>query len=115
MNINIAELIHRQIIIDLTIRTLERDRKHIADFKMQRAFETWFDTKITELHNELKNTKVELGRNGTKIQSSKPDSDFTVYTVLEKGIVSEKRYANIALKNHCENEIKKLLGLSGIN
>lgn len=115
MNVKTAELIHRQIIIDLTIRTLEHDRKRIADFKMQRAFEMWFDTKIIELHNELKNTKVELGRNGTNIQSSKPDADFTVYIVLEKGIVSEKRYANIALKNHCENEIKKLLGLSGPN
>lgn len=112
MNFNIAELIHKQIILDLTIRTLERDRIQLGNFKMQRAFEMWFDTKISELHADLKHTKTELGRNGVKLQGSKAiDKDFTEYTVVEKGIVSVKKYMNIALKNWCEEEIKRLLGL----
>lgn len=104
-----SELAHRQIILDLTIRTLERDRKHIDDFKMQRAFEMWFDEKNMELLSELKNTKAALGRNGAKVQGSKLDGDFAEYTIIEKGIVSEKRYSNIALRNHCDNEVRRLL------
>ncbi|QCR33103.1 hypothetical protein [Lysinibacillus sp. SGAir0095] len=112
MNFNNIEQIHKQIILDLTIRTLERDRKHIGNFKMQRAFEMWFDSKVNEMYNELKNIKVDLGKNGVKLQGSKLDGDFTVYSVIEKGVVSEKRYSNIALKNHCEVEVKRLLGLT---
>ncbi|MDN4495487.1 hypothetical protein [Ureibacillus aquaedulcis] len=79
---------------------------------MKRVFEMWFDAKIIELHTYVKNSKAELGKNGVRIQSSKKDGDFTIYTVVEKGIVSEKRYSNIALRNHCEEEIKRLLGLT---
>lgn len=115
INREVVELTHKQIIIDLTIRTLERDRKYIGDFKMQRAFDMWFDSQIMKLHNDLKNIKAKLGKNGVKLQGSKPDGDFTVYIIVEKGMVSEKRYSNIALRNHCEVEIKQLLGLSGQN
>ncbi|WP_140422951.1 hypothetical protein [Ureibacillus sinduriensis] len=81
---------------------------------MQRAFDMWFDNQIMMLHSDLKNIKAELGKNGVKLQGSKPDGDFTVYTIVEKGMVSEeKRYSNIALRNHCEVEIKRLLGLEG--
>jgi len=38
-------LAHRQIILDLTIRTLERESKHLGELKMQRAFEMWIDEK----------------------------------------------------------------------
>lgn len=113
MNFENFELVHKQIILDLTIRTMERDRKQIDNFKMKKVFEMWFDAKIIELHTYLKNIKTELGRNGVRIQASKTDGDFTIYTVVEKGIVAEKRYSNIALRNHCEEEIKRLLGLSG--
>lgn len=105
------DLVHRQIIIDLTIRTLERDRNYIGDFKMQKVFEAWFDSKVMELHSELKKVKGELGKLGAKIQSNKLDGDCTVYTVLEKGRTFDLRYMNIVLKNRCEDEIGLLLGL----
>jgi len=105
------ELIHRQIVIDLTIRTLEHDRKHLSHFKMSRAFEMWFDLKIMELHADLKKVKLELGKRGAKVQSHKVEGDFTIFTVVEKGVVSNKNYMNIALKNWCEEETKRLLGL----
>lgn len=111
MNFEIVEMVHKQIILDLTIRTLERDRKNLENFKMQRPFEMWFATKINELHTELKNTKAKLSRNGAKVQTSKLDGDFTVYIIVERGVVSEKRYMNIALKNWTEEEVKRILGL----
>ena len=104
-------LIHKQIVMELTIRVLENDRKHLSHFKMSRAFELWFDSKIMELHGELKKVKSELSKRGAKIQSHKVEGDFTIYTVVEKGVVSNKNYMNIALKNWCEEETKRLLGL----
>lgn len=38
MNNDTSQLIHKQIILDLTMRTLERDKKHVSELKMQRAF-----------------------------------------------------------------------------
>lgn len=105
------DLVHRQIIIDLTIRTLERDRKYIEGFKMREIFDAWFDVKVLELHAELKKVKGDLGKMGAKIQSNKLDGDCTVYTVLEKGRTFDLRYMNIVLKNRCEDEIGLLLGL----
>ena len=107
----VNDLAHRQIILDLTIRTLERDSKHLTELKMQRAFEVWIDGKIKELHTELRNVKGELGRMGAKVHPGKPDDGFTIYTITEQRRDFNVKYNNIALKNHCENEVKKLLGL----
>lgn len=106
-----TDLAHRQIILDLTIRTLERDRMHIGEFKMQKAFETWFDLKVLELHMDLKAVKAELGRISAKIQAARPDGDFTIYTVVEQRRTFDLRYLNISLKNWTENEVRRLLGL----
>ena len=108
---SVTELAHKQIITDLTIRTLERDRQFIGEFKMRRVFEKWFDIMVLSLRSDLKNVKSGLGKLGAKIQSSKIDGDFTIYTVVEKGRTFDLRYMNIALKNKCEDEIGRLLGI----
>lgn len=64
IDFHVEELIHRQIIIDLTMRTLERDRKHLANLKMKNAFDLWIDKKVKELHQLLKQIKSELGKQG---------------------------------------------------
>lgn len=110
-NHNNVELVHRQIILDLTIRTLERDRKYIKDLKMYSVFELWFDAKIKELQQNLKSTKSDLYKKGIKIQSEVKDGDFTVYLIIERGQEFERRYSNIALRNWCIEETKRLLGL----
>jgi len=104
-------LAHRQIILDLTIRTLERDSKHLGALKMQRAFELLIDAKIKILHSELKNIKGQLGKLGAKVHPGKSENDFTIYTITEQRREFHIKYHNIALKNHCENEIKRVLGL----
>ena len=106
------ELFHRQIVLDLTIRTLERDRKHLDDLKMQRAMSIWIEEQIKVLHKELKAVKSELYKNGAKLQSEKRiDILITEYSLLERGQLQARRYMNIALKNWVEEETKRLLGL----
>lgn len=113
IDFNIAELIHRQIILDLSIRTLERDRKYIKDLKMHQAFEEWFEIKIKELNNELRATKSELSKRGVKIQSeTKVDDLVTEIAIIDRGNLHTRRYMNIALRNWCIDETKRLLGLS---
>ncbi|HCG4535582.1 TPA: hypothetical protein NJY08_004427 [Salmonella enterica subsp. enterica serovar Typhi str. AG3] len=112
MNFEIEEMIHRQIILDLTIRTMERDRKQLASFKMQRAFEMWFESKIFELHNELKEVKSKLGKMGAKLQGEKKlDELMTEYTFVIRGTAYQRNYMHIALKNWTEEEVKRILGL----
>lgn len=105
------DLAHRQIILDLTIRTLERESKHLDALKMQQAFGLWIDSKIKELHTDLKNVKSELGKIGAKVHPGKSDNGFTIYTVTEQRREFDLKYHNIALKNWTEEEVKRLLGL----
>ncbi|WP_346235689.1 hypothetical protein MKY04_09100 [Lysinibacillus telephonicus] len=106
------ELIHKCIINNLAIRTLERDRNYISDMKMQSAFEIWFDKKIKELQQELKEVKSQLLKSGIKIQSeTKVDQLITEYVIIDRGNIYTQRYMNIALRNWVEEEIKRLLGL----
>lgn len=105
-------LIHKYIILDLTLRALEKDRTQLVNFKMQHAFEEWFDTKMNEAHAELLAAKKELGKHGIKIQSEKRINEFkTDYTIVEKGAVHVLNYSNVALKNWTGEEVKRLLNL----
>ncbi|MGE7667410.1 hypothetical protein ACQKMN_17050 [Ureibacillus composti] len=111
IDFQVEELIHRQVIINLTIRTLERERKHHDELKMKNAFNLWIDKQVKELQQLLREIKSELGKKGVKIQSEKIDGVFTVYTILDKGKDYERRYSNVALRNWCEEEVKRLLGI----
>ncbi|MBM7607591.1 hypothetical protein JOD29_000835 [Lysinibacillus composti] len=111
IDFQVEELIHRQIIINLTIRTLERERKHLDDLKMKNAFNLWIDKQVKELQQLLREIKSDLGKKGVKIQSEEIDGVFTVYTILDKGKDYERRYSNVALRNWCEEEVKRVLGL----
>lgn len=79
---------------------------------MQSAFEIWFDKKIKELQQELKEVKSQLLMSGIKIQSeTKVDQLITEYVIIDRGNIYTQRYMNIALRNWVEEEIKRLLGL----
>lgn len=111
MNNEIGSLVHRQIILDLTIRTLERDREYVKVFKIHFALNEWIEVKIKELKQDLRMVKSQLSKMGVKIQSEKRDGDFTEFFVLERGMLYKKRYFNIALRNWVNEEVKRLLGL----
>lgn len=112
IDFKISELVHRHIILDLSIRTLERDRRHLTDLKINRALELWMEQKVKELQNDLRSVKAELGKNGVKIQSeNRVDKLITEYIIIERGQSFERRYMNIALKNWVDEEVKRLLNL----
>lgn len=112
LDYQIADLIHRQIILDLTIRTLERDRKYLDTLKMKRPLDLWIDYQVSSLHNDLISVKAELFKSGAKLQAEeKVDETITEYIILVKGQTYERRYMNIALRNWVEEEVKRLLGL----
>lgn len=112
MKVNdVQDLIHRHIILELTIRTFKRDSTKLEQLKMYKEFSVWFGVKIKELQQELVNIKSELGKQGVKIQGEKAEDEMTVYTVIVKGRVETRRYFNVALRNWVGEETKRLLGL----
>lgn len=111
---HIYELVHRQIILDLTVRTLERDCKYFdfENLKLKSVFLNWFEENLKELKNELYNIKKQLGYEKVKIQDERKEDDFiTIYTVVENMKVQDIRYSNVVLKNWVTEEVQKLLGM----
>lgn len=105
-------LVHKQIILDLAIRTLERDRKLINDFKSHYAFEEWFELKVNETTKERKRVKRQLSAQGIRIENEKREDEIiTVYEVLYRSATEFIRYSNIALRNWTNEEIKRLLNI----
>lgn len=112
MNSEQGELVHKQIILDLTVRTLERDRKLLDSFKSFGAFDMWFENKIKETKQEKLNVKRKLGSMGIRVENEVREDDFiTVYEVLYRGATKILRYSNIALRNWTNEEIKRLLNM----
>lgn len=112
-NLALRELWHRQIIIDLTIRTLQRDLNYISSLKTSRVYELWIHTQTKELHEELKKIKQHLSRHDSRLLSEKQnkETNFTEYQFLEKGNLQTLNYSNIALRNWVDEELKRLFNL----
>lgn len=112
MSLEQKKLVYKQIILDLAIRTLERDRKLIDSFKSKIALEAWFDTKIKEATKERTKIKRQLSAQGIRIENEKrEDNLITVYEVLYRGATEFIRYSNNALRNWTNEEIKRLLNI----
>lgn len=106
------KLVHKQIILDLTIRTLERDRKLIDNLKSQIALEAWFEAKLSEVRKDKIKVKKQLYLQGIRVENEKREDDFaTSYEVLCQGTTEIIRYSNIALRNWTNEEIQRLLGI----
>lgn len=106
------QLVHNEIMLDLAIRTLERDRKHIDSLKSKNAVEAWFDIKIKEATKERTQVKRQLSAQGIRIENEKKEDEIiTVYEVLHRGATEFIRYSNIALRNWTNEEIKRLLNI----
>lgn len=112
INIEQRKLVHKQIILDLTIRTLERDRQLINHLKSEIALNAWFMEKIKQVMREKINIKRQLYKQGIRIENEKKEDDFaTSYEILCKGTTEIIRYSNIALRNWTNEEIKRLLNI----
>lgn len=103
--------IQRFIILEMTLKTLERDRQHLSVLKMHRALDAWYELNINQVFNELKATRDYLYKKGCKIEKQGSDEFMTEYFILFRGMDETRNYSNIALRNWVGEEMKRLLGL----
>lgn len=103
-------LIQRLVILDLTLKVLEKDRQLIPHFKLVYAFTDWFELKMNAVHDELIATRNELLKHDiTLLTIEKTDKLFTTYSFRFKSGQKSFRYANHALRNWTNEEVKRLL------
>lgn len=107
----LSDDIHRYIVLEVFLKTLERNRDHLSQLKMKDVFEEWYNSKINETFQELKNLRDFLYKKGCKIEKQKSDEMMTYYFVLFRGYDETRSYSNIALRNWVSEEMKRLLGM----
>ena len=103
--------IHNYIILDMTLKTLERDRRYIGQLKMAAVFEEWYDLQNKRVFEEMKANRDLLYKAGCKVEKTGADDLVTEYTILFRGHSEIRRYSNIAIRNWVQEEMKRLLGM----
>ena len=110
----LSDDIHRYIVLELFLKTLERDRDHISELKMKDIFEAWYESKINETFQEFKKLRDFLYKKGCKIEKQKSDDFITYYFILFRGYDETRSYSNIALRNWVSEEMKRVLGMPNL-
>ena len=108
---SLSDDIHRYIVLELFLKTLERDRDHITHLKMKDVVEEWYNSKINETFQEFKKLRDFLYKKGCKIEKQKSDDFMTYYFILFRGYDETRSYSNIALRNWVSEEMKRVLGM----
>ena len=108
---DLKPLIHNLIILELILKTLEYDKAQLAGPKMGPVLEEWYEGKSKEVFANIQEVKRNLAKDGCKIDSSSNDGMFTDYAVLIRGEIHHFKYSNIALRNWCREEMKRLLSM----
>ena len=107
----LSDDIHRYIVLELFLKTLERDRDYISKLKMKDVFDAWYELKINETFQEFKKLRDFLYKEGCKIEKQKSDDFMTYYFILFRGFDETRSYSNIALRNWVSEEMKRVLGM----
>lgn len=107
----LSDDIHRYIILELFLKTLERDKNHLTQLKMGKILEEWYDIKINETFQDFKKLKDTLYKKGCKVEKQKSDDFMTGYFILFRGTNETRNYSNIALRNWVSQEMKRVLGM----
>lgn len=107
----ISDDIHRYIVLELFLKTLERDRSHLSELKMNRVLEQWYDLNINETFQQFKKLRDFLYKKGCKVEKKNSDDFMTYYFILIRGTDETRSYSNIALRNWVEEEMKRILGM----
>ncbi|MGE7623814.1 hypothetical protein ACQKMD_12335 [Viridibacillus sp. NPDC096237] len=83
--------VHKAIILELTMRTLERNKKYMSQLKSHFAFELWIDEELRKLHKDLRDVNRTLGMHGLKVMEETKKIDE--YFIRSKGNNQELRYS----------------------
>ena len=106
--------IHRYIVLEMFLKTLERDRDHLSKLKMKDVFDAWYNSTINETFQEFKKFRDSLYKKGCKIEKQNSDEMMTYYFILFRGYDETRSYSNIALRNWVSEEMKRVLGMKYI-
>lgn len=107
----LSDDIHRYIVLELFLKTLERDRNLLSQLKMGLVIEEWYDLKINEAFTDFKKMKDYLYKKGCKVEKKSSDDFITNYFILFRGFDETRSYGNIALRNWVSQEMKRVLGM----
>ncbi|WP_336046642.1 hypothetical protein [Solibacillus ferritrahens] len=108
---NFSDDIHRYIILEMFLKTLDRDKLHVAQLKMGKILEEWYDQKSNETFQDLKKLRDYLYKQGCKIEKQRSDEFVTEYFVLFRGVTETRTYTNIAIRNWVSQEMRRVLGM----
>lgn len=75
----LSDDIHRYMVLELFLKTLERDRDYLSQLKMGDILEEWYNSKINETFQEFKGLSDYLYKKGCKIEKHSSDEFITKY------------------------------------
>lgn len=103
--------VHYCIVLDLAIRSLERDYATLEMLKMAKIYVQYVDGMLKPLRQDYHRLKNKLKRHKIRIVGWKPlDHTFIQYTIATSGEDVELLYAKQALHYAVEQELMKRIG-----
>lgn len=100
------QLVHRFLLLDLAVKSLQVDYLKTEQFKLKNVFLPILDSLLKDLRNECFNLKRQLSQQKIRIVGwTKIDENFSDAKIATAGNDVELRYANQALKSKVENLI----------
>lgn len=106
------QLLHKYLLLDLAVKSLQVDYMKIEQFKMKKVFQPLMDTLLKDLRQDLFNHKRQLAQLRIRVVGWHPvDEYFSDVQIATAGNDVILRYANQALKTQVEklliNELDK--------
>lgn len=98
------DLLHRFVIHDMAVQSLQRDYKVIENLKMSNVYLPILDNLLKVISNDYYNLKRLLAKDKIKVVKwEKVDDHFSDLTVTTAGEDETLRYAKQALKTQVEH------------
>ncbi|MFJ7950790.1 aconitate hydratase [Lysinibacillus sp. NPDC096418] len=96
-------LLHRFVILDMAVQSLQRDYKVIENLKMSKVYLPMLDNLLKTITNDYYNSKRLLAKDKIRVVKwEKKDEYFSDLTVATAGEDLVLTYANMALKTQVE-------------
>ena len=103
MSFEQRQLLHKFVVHDMAVQSLQRDYKVIENLKMSKVYLTILDNTLKTIANDYYNLKRLLAKDKIRIvRWEKHDDNFSDLIVATAGEDAVLRYANQALKTQVE-------------
>lgn len=97
------ELLHKHVVLDMAVKSLQHDYSKIEGLKMGKVYLPLFDKLLKDISHDYHDTKRLLAKDKIKIvRWEKVDKNFSDLTVTTAGDDQVLTYANMALKTQVE-------------